>query len=228
MTKNPEKHSPYFNLKDALKEKHCPLCFLARKSVTRFFDNLLYERVNDPEIRGSLRLADGFCQKHFWQLLEFQDATGISAVARGVLEFAVETWSQNPKGFSKRRRAKVLCPACAIWHETEENYLGLFLENLNDPPIMVAYEHSFGFCLIHFMAVYSKVEDKEKRTKLLKIQMSKMESLIKELADFERKHTYEFRHEGFGKEADSRFRAVELLKGCSDLLRDWDEFKRKI
>lgn len=215
---NTEKHSPYFNLKDAFQEKHCSICYLCRRSVTHSLDGLLYERVNDSSTVESMKASEGFCEKHFRQLVELQDATGISIITRRVLEFMVQKWIQDPKEPRKKGRAKKLCPACATWNETEESYLGLFLENLDDLDILFAHEHSFGFCIAHFRAIYSRVEDEDKRKRLLKIQMEKMESLIKELAEFERKHTYEHHHEGFGEERDSWLRAIEFLRGRSDLL----------
>ena len=76
-----EKHSPYFNLKDAFKEKHCPICYLARKAVTRYLDSLLYEGVNDHGLRNALRKSNGFCQKHFWQLVSFSDGLGTTILS---------------------------------------------------------------------------------------------------------------------------------------------------
>jgi hypothetical protein len=49
-----EKHNSFFNMTNAFKEKHCPVYFLSRQSVTRFFDGFLYERVNDPVLRDSI------------------------------------------------------------------------------------------------------------------------------------------------------------------------------
>jgi len=216
MARKSEKHSPYFNLTDAFKVQHCPICYLARRSVTHYLDGLLYERVTDPGTVASVRASEGFCEHHFRQIIEFQDATGLSALARYALEFLVQKLTQDPKTLRKKAAPPALCPACKTWNETEASYIGLFLENLEDPSFMFDYEHSFGFCMPHFKMIYPKIENETHREKLLKTQIAKMESLIKELADFERKHSYEHQGESYGKEADSRFRAVEFLKGRSD------------
>lgn len=216
MAKNSEKHTPYFKLKESFEQKHCSICYLARQSVTLYLDDLLYERVTDPGTVASVRASEGFCESHFHQIVEFQDATGLSALARCALESIVEKWTQSPKELRKKNKSKALCPACETWNHSESNYISLFLENLEDLPLMLAHERSFGFCIPHFKMIYPKIESEAHREKLLKTQIKKMESLIKELAEFEGKHTYERHGENYGEEADSRFRAIEFLKGRSD------------
>jgi len=214
----PEKHSPYFNLLDAFKEKHCPLCYLARKAVTRSLDSLLYEHVNDPGTRMTLRKSYGFCEKHYWQVVQFNDGFGTAILAKDLLDTIKNEWRENPKSLKKKFRLKQECLACETWSQTEKNYLELFLENLDDTSFLFDYERSFGLCLAHFRKLLTKIEDETKRTKLLEIEIRKMESLIKELEEFTRKHDYRFSHEGFGEERDAWLRAVEFLKGRTDLL----------
>lgn len=220
MAKKSEKHSPYFNLKDAFKTEHCPICYMARRSVTHYLDGLLYEGVTDRGTVASMKASEGFCENHFRQIVEFQDATGLSALARYALEFLIQKWTQDPKVLQKKRAPEALCPACRTWNESEAGYIGLFLENLDDLSLTFDYEHSFGFCVPHFKMIYSKIGSKAHREKVLKTQIKKMESLAKELADFERKHSYEHHGERYGTEADSRFRAIEFLKGRSDKFRE--------
>jgi len=213
-----EKHSSYYDLKDAFATRHCSICYVARRSVTLYLDDLLYERVTDSGTVESMRSSGGFCEKHFRQLVELQDANGVAALARYALESVNRTWSQNPKDVRSKKVTKVVCPACKIWNESEQRHAELFLENLNDFPLMLAYENSFGFCIPHFKAIYSKIEDDERKNKLMAIQLKKIESLISELSDFERKHASEHYHEGFSDKNEPWIRAIEFLKGCSELL----------
>lgn len=215
-----EKHSPYFNLKDAFKEKHCAICYLARRAVYRFFDDLLYERVNDPGIRESLRKAKGFCEKHFWQLVEFGDGFGVSALAQDVLELFKSEWQRESRKSKKTNRVPALCPACEHFQTTEKNYLSLFLENFDDLELKYAFERSFGLCVDHFRMIYQQMTGKSQKERLLTTEVLKIEELVRELEEFRRKHSHEYHHEKIGEEGDSWIRAVEFLKGRSDILHE--------
>ena len=213
----PEKHSPYYNLTDAFKEKHCPVCYLARKSVTRFFDDLLYERTNDPGIRQAMKSPGGFCEKHFWQIVEFNDGFGISSFCRDML---LETVGQWKLGKNLKKEGKAKCLACEVWDETEKNYVSLFCENIQETEFKRAFESSFGLCLAHFKKAYLLCGEDPKKADLLRAQLGKMETLIKELEEFDKKHDYQHAHEEYGSESDSWVRAVEFLKGQASLLHD--------
>ena len=219
MSQNPEKHSPYFNLKDAFREKHCPICYLARKAVSRYLDNLLYEGVNNPGLRKVLRGSHGFCEKHFWQLVTFGDGLGISILSKDLLETIHQHWGEDPKSLIKEEKPKEECPACNIWNQNERNYSTLFVEQIDDFFLTFEFKHSFGFCLDHFRIIYRSVQDSKTREALLVYERGKIENISKELGEFIRKHDYQFSKEGYGKEADSWIRAVELLKGRTDLMK---------
>ncbi|MBN1870568.1 MAG: hypothetical protein JW847_08345, partial [Candidatus Omnitrophica bacterium] len=60
MNRSREKHNPYFNFIDACKKKHCPICYLCRRSVTLYLDGLLYERVTDPDTVKTMQASGGF------------------------------------------------------------------------------------------------------------------------------------------------------------------------
>jgi len=50
-----DKHTPYYNFLDALKEQSCPVCFLVKKGTHKTMDDFLYESVNDPGLRQEIR-----------------------------------------------------------------------------------------------------------------------------------------------------------------------------
>ena len=49
------KHTLYYNLRDAFAEEGCPICRLCSQAVDRYLDHLLYESVNDPGVRRNIR-----------------------------------------------------------------------------------------------------------------------------------------------------------------------------
>ena len=80
-----EKHSTYFNMLDALKEKGCPLCRLSDKSAHSYFDAFLFENVTDREVSKKLRASGGFCREHSERFLEFNDTLGAAIVYESLI-----------------------------------------------------------------------------------------------------------------------------------------------
>jgi len=59
----------------AFREPGCPICRLARQAESRYVFHVLYEYVNDGEVRAVLAASHGFCRRHAWELqrLELAD-----------------------------------------------------------------------------------------------------------------------------------------------------------
>jgi hypothetical protein len=72
-------------LLDAFRHAGCPACRLAAAAVDHFLDDLIYEHVNEIELRDTLRAAGGFCNEHSWQLKHMRAAFGTSIIYRDVL-----------------------------------------------------------------------------------------------------------------------------------------------
>jgi len=213
MPVNKEKHIPYYSLLDALKEKHCPICYLCRKSVTMFFDGFLYESVNDPGMREAIRNAEGFCEKHSWQMVSFGDPFGNAIISHDLLSMVRKKVPfENPK---IHRSIKGECPACQTWKDSEKRYENVFIESFDDAVFYLGFKNSFGLCLDHFGNILKALK-KEQRPKLIQIESEKLDALIKELAEFQDKFDYKRSHEEFGEDRDVWIRAVEFLKGRSD------------
>lgn len=54
-------------LKSSFEHKGCPLCYLRHKDVARYIYGVLYEYVNDPDVRDSFVASLGYCHDHAWQ-----------------------------------------------------------------------------------------------------------------------------------------------------------------
>ncbi len=63
------RHIAFYELRDAFAQPGCPLCRLEARVAERYLDFLLWERVNDPDLRQNLRQARGFCRDHAWMLV---------------------------------------------------------------------------------------------------------------------------------------------------------------
>lgn len=225
-----DKHLSYFNLLDALGEKGCPICFLLKKTTAKFRDDFLYEQVNDPKVRQEIRDSLGFCNACSWELRNSGDAFGISIIYRdllGIIAEGIKNILEAGRGsvktlnrFLKDIREKLgrnNCLICKARLEAEKRYVSTFLKNFFEPEFHSAFKNSFGLCLPHLIAVIRDCRDEDVRNKILAIEQGKVNSLVQELSEFQRKHDYRFSQEKFGSEKNSWVRAIEKMVGKENL-----------
>ncbi len=237
MSKN--RHAIYFELRDALDGQGCPICRLALRTVERFIDYLIYENVNDPEVRADIRDARGFCNLHAWQLRDNRGALGVAIIHRDVLEtvmkqvkagqYQANTWLRSlnrvrttlgatPPSEATTELVTELAPrkpclVCRIRDNMEAVYIRNLLAALDNPEIGDALRDGAGLCLPHFRQALQQVPDEATFTTLVEIQLNAWERLQHELSEFIRKHDYRFQDEGMGTEGDSWIRALAQISG---------------
>lgn len=203
-----EKHSVYFNLLDAFREG-CPLCYLANKSASRYLDNLLYEHVTDPQTRQQIKKAMGFCNKHAWQLQKSGESLGISIIYEDLLKVLEGELGE----IRSIKRTDDLCPACEQKKAAENRYASTFIESMTDQEFINAYENAFGLCRPHLAMVIEKCKSEKTVQKIIAIELDKIDALIKELKELQRKYDHRFSKEKIGKEGNSWIRAIEKING---------------
>ena len=147
-----EKHSTYFNMLDALKEKGCPLCRLSDKSAHSYFDAFLFENVTDREVSKKLRASGGFCREHSGKFLEFNDTLGAAVVYESLI---YDLLNEKKGKLSLKSGA---CPACAVEKEAEERHLKTFEAYFSEPEFAQAYKASEGFCISHLKLLLPKLK----------------------------------------------------------------------
>lgn len=226
------KHTPYFNLLDALKTPGCAVCTLGKGAITRFLENMLYEYVNDTHTQQMLVAAHGFCATHSELLLGYHNALGIAILYHAVLrhleakllrERASESswigrlagqWGRSEPDISPLA-AHTPCPACQIRDETAERALKTLREHAEDADLVAALQASDGFCLPHLRQALDSLDDQARRL-LLAHQRQAWQKLEAELGEFIRKNDYRFQQEGFtAKEEDAWQRVVRVTSGAA-------------
>ena len=226
-----ERHTSYYTLIESFEEKGCPICHLLVKSLERYLDGLLYDSVNDPKTRETLRKSKGFCNTHAWRLKGLSDGLGTAIIYKDILDslcsqmgvFSAKEFNQFMEGVARGRvlgsskRAAGNCPACIALEGNEKMYLDVLRENINDEQFSLVYKSSDGLCLPHFLRAVKMAKSKEHRDFLVRVQAEKIEILCGELSEFIRKHDYRFSGEGYGKEADSWVRAIEMVVGKKEM-----------
>lgn len=85
----------YHDLRDAFGQSGCPLCRLSACTAERYLDTVLWELVNDVEVRAELNRARGYCQQHGWLLVRAGASLGIAILMRDVVKTLLDTVAEN-------------------------------------------------------------------------------------------------------------------------------------
>ena len=231
MARSSSKHLTYFALMEGLEGDGCALCALVLRALERYFDGLVYEKVNDRGIRETLRASHAFCAAHGEMLRQARSALGAAIIHRDVLnsvarQLEQETrppqspidWLQAALDTRQPQQAVYLlaekpCPACLHARQSEQNYVNTLLDNWDDEKLQEAFRHSPGLCVQHLRVTLGHATDPSKFEAIKTTQLEIWQGLIAELDEFIRKQDYRFSHEPKGGERDSWSRAIDLVSG---------------
>jgi hypothetical protein len=215
-----EKHTSYFNMLDALRDAtRCPLCLMEAKALHSYFDSVLYENVNDPNVRAALGRSKGYCCRHAEKLVAFRDGLGTAMLYQDVvrdLHGSLGALGKGGKVVRSRYRVWVDhadCPACRVQQEARARYAGTLLDGLSQDELRAAFESCPGLCVPHLLFILDGIAGQETRSYLVRIHQAKYGALLRELEEFCRKHNYVHKNERMGKEGDSWERAVRMIVG---------------
>lgn len=210
---SPEKFTRYYNIIEACGRKGCPVCNLIAQGVDRYIDHLLYENVNDPEIRKALRSSQGICVSHADTLLRAGDTLGISILYEDII--------REVQALMARRSARALnpsqpCPVCRFRLSAEDNYLNTIARHIGERELMDALGKSSGLCLVHLRMLYGRLRNKRARRQLCALHAEKLGRLRAHMREFIRKHDMQFSNETISEvERESCVAAINTLVGMS-------------
>lgn len=188
--------STEFALLETCAKPVCLVCACARASSRSYLAGVLKDGVNDPTLRADWRRRGGLCERH-WTVLRSLESPALPSTI--LTTDLLRTYLQNGQP------DPVDCPACAAERKAERSYREA-LETLPLERLAPALEQGRAFlCLTHLRAV----RDEERRA----LFRARLEALLDELSEFERKQDYRFRDEPVGAERDSWIRAIRALGG---------------
>jgi Family of unknown function (DUF6062) len=223
----------YHRLLEALGEPGCPVCSLRHAAVHRYLEGILYESVNDVELRKTLIRSRGFCREHAWELLGLGDNLGMAIIYKDQVAQAIEDLrhasvrrdgrrgsgggaaaANGPAALVWRRRTpEVPCPACQIGDEATARYLSALLQHIGDPEVKAAIARSQFLCLPDVVRALEISRSPEQIRAILDTTAAKLAHLHEQLAELIRKRDYRFAHEPKEEEQTSWSRAVGQLVG---------------
>ncbi len=219
----------YLNLRETLQTPGCPLCRMGSASGRRYLDALLFESVNDPDIRAKLATAFGFCGRHHREMLTFQgERLGVAIIERALLAEALGRMEGSGAAQAGRRRlwrrgggetadeggaAPAACPACAEEAAAEDRLLPVLLKHL-EGDLDAALRQAGGLCWRHFWQALAATSDTNTKTALVRLHRQAWEELAGHLDEFIRKRDYRFSHEAITPaEARAIENAIAILGG---------------
>lgn len=212
------------DLQDALKQQGCALCRISYHSVARMLELVLYDQVNDADVRKHVREGLGYCNRHAWQMREMRgSALGMTFLYRDALLQMEEQIRAAKKSNARTRFDKMHvqiagaltpgkeCYACKQQREIERRYLSSFVRLLADASFAEKFAASDGLCRVHLQSAVEGASNPAALETLVSAQHAIHQRLLVELNEFIRKNDYRFAGEGFGREGDAWIRAMELL-----------------
>jgi len=217
----------YLDVLASLEDPGCIACAAANRAARAYLEALLWESVNDAELRPRLREAHGFCREHTGLALRVARAAGAGVgiailyedllrVARAEAESAVGATAgrRGRRRVSDPLRPARRCSACASASATARNCLALLAKAAPDSTIGErARRAEHGICLPHLRDGLQAAEDEESARRLLELFAHVEESLRAELKEFIRKHDYRYANEPRGDEQTSWWRAPPWIVG---------------
>lgn len=212
------------DLQQALLKEGCAICRISHRAVARILELVLYDQINEQNVRQAVRDGLGYCNRHAWQMREMRgSALGLTFLYRDALLQMQEQVSAASKPDARGRFDKVRahiarafapraeCFGCQQQRELEGRYLSSFLHVLTDKAFVEKYAASDGLCRLHLQRAVEAAPNVTTLKTLLDTQHTIQQRLLAELNEFIRKNDYRFASEGFGREGDAWIRAVEMM-----------------
>jgi hypothetical protein len=214
-------------LEAALKKPGCPVCRMAHEAAEQSIDSFLWENTNDPRTRQPINDAYGFCAEHTRLLVAKERMTsgpvlgvniiyGLLAknVARELQSLERELGSSISLSAHLRLgkhkailEPKGRCPVCTQQEEAAANVLGTLFELFDgaEGEFQATYHAADGLCLAHLrqgLELYRGAHPRAAQA-LIAETVARLQRQQTEMAEYVRKHNWEYRDEKMTPEEQS-------------------------
>ncbi len=230
----------FFRFVEACAQPGCPVCRCLREDGFSHLGALMYEQVNNPQMRETLRASWGFCNWHAWMLKEvpnsdlgaaiiYEDLLGtvltrlrrlLVKIDRGTLNGRgpLRLFKRRPRiGILEARRRKAGCLICQSGRANEETYLRTILDFSGDLDFDRAFGRSQGVCVPHILHLIEIGHSHPRLEPVLRKIEGKWRQLQDQLKRFVGKHDYRATEKITEEEARSWGQVVETLAGAPGL-----------
>lgn len=151
---------PYFILVDSFDGAGCPVCALVAAAVDRWFENLLYESVNDRPLRARFDRDAGFCNRHAHRLGGSGDGLAAGILYREIFRKTVACLDRRSPGGDAPTACLPVhtgrCTACDYERDTERRMTALIADFSGDAEFRGRFHRSRGLCIPHLALVAAR------------------------------------------------------------------------
>ncbi|MCX7821804.1 MAG: DUF6062 family protein [Brevinematales bacterium] len=153
-----EKHNLYFRVLESFDSKNCPFCYFVESAIEKYFNDILYEGVNDFGFIKKFRETRGFCNFHSYKLLSYKNAISIASLYIYLFKDILSDFENLNK--RKNNFKKNNCQACNFIDYTEKMYISTFVNFINEKEVEEKFLKSNGFCVPHFINILESLGKK--------------------------------------------------------------------
>jgi len=192
----------------------CPVCRLLEEYEDSEIETILYEHVNDPEVRRKFKESLGLCTHHAWKTINkaysepLLGPLGVSIIYEHMLSVYISSLERGePAGNGE-------CFLCSLLREKERTTVEAFADRIDE--LLPEYENSGSIlCKRHYEMLVSLLKDRnpEAAGQLREIQIRKLQELDERMKSFIDKFDYLAEEDHTKEEIAALPEAVEALKG---------------
>jgi len=211
-------------LKKAFEKEGCPICRLLEEFEDSQIETVLYEHVNDPEVRKLFSESLGLCTRHAWKILQKSQSNpllgplGVAVIYEHVLSLYINSLKSGEDIGEGR------CFLCNLLQEKETDIIEDVARRINQ--LIDTYLHSSSLlCRRHYRMLFKKLGEKDKK-RLEEVQLEKLKTLRMGLNEFVESFDYHTDTPDFNKFWTVK-RTIEALKGREVVLSLSHERKRR-
>ncbi|WP_238524595.1 DUF6062 family protein [Caldicellulosiruptor hydrothermalis] len=169
----------YFEMIENFKEDKCIVCHLKNKAMDKFFDDFLYESVNDYNLRDKIRKG-GICPKHARKLESLGDVLAHAIIYSDLLSNSRNRDSTEILPCKRKtQRQQNMCIFCEKEQGFEDTYTRAFSHFFaTQPQFKSAFAERGFMCQRHLNQVLEKTASVSVQKELLSVMGAKIVYLI--------------------------------------------------
>ncbi|ACM61332.1 hypothetical protein B0S90_2595 [Caldicellulosiruptor bescii] len=207
----------YFEMIENFKEDKCIICHLKNKAMNKFFDDFLYESVNDYSLRSRIR-EGGICPIHARKLESLGDVLAHAIIYSDLLI----NFKNNHHIETLPRKRKIqdqnVCVFCEKESGFEDTYTKAFSHYFTaQPQFKSAFSEKGFICQRHLKQVLVKITSITAQKELLSVVSHKIDIILYHLEKIKEKNDYRNIHESYTpEEVRAWHMAVEFVAGSNE------------
>ncbi|MEZ0536982.1 DUF6062 family protein [Caldicellulosiruptoraceae bacterium PP1] len=208
----------YYEIVESFVPDKCIICMLKNKAMNKFFDDFLYESVNDYKLRDRIR-KDWICSKHAKELESFSDVLAHAIIYSDLLknfnDKQLTDYYYIKKKKENKREEKGKCIFCEQEEKFKDTYSKAFAEYFHESSeFRKSFAESGFLCIKHFRQIIKNTNSSSSQKELISILKLKIEQIVKHLESIKEKNDYRNIHLNYTPDETKAWHmAVEFVAG---------------